>query len=371
MPAENKKKYRAERIIAYVVEILKRHGVPEKKASLTASVLVEADLRGIFSHGINTLDLLILPSLREGGADPLALPEDRTRNKKYPIRHIDAHGDLGHPVAFQAVEMVKDLAREYGLGKVYVFNANHFGIAAVYSEKICAEKDLAGRVTCTTPAVVIPYGGKKARLGTNLVCWSIPHQKGVVTIDMATTIHAVSGILKALVEGKTLPFPVLDKGRKETVDPRKFKDPDDFLRKGAMIPLGGIGKGGADAGYKGTGLAMLIELDSVIGGGFSGYVNPTVHDKRRWIRQSFEAWRIDTYSKRKDVLKHITETIEEIRKNQGSGMLLPGEMEIRKREVSLREGIPYLPEMIKRLEIIGKAAGLEGIEKINKKISFR
>lgn len=351
-------KHKPDVIKNYVRRILERNGVPAEKAKITSDVLVEADIRGIFSHGINNLDLLVISSIKEGGTDPKASLEDKTRNKKFPIRHLDAHDALAHPAAMEAVDLVKKLARKHGYGKVYVYNANHFGAAAIYSEKICAEKDLAGRITSTSPNIVKPYGGKRNRLGTNLISWSMPYDKGIVTIDMATTIHAVSSILKAIVEGTPLPFPVYDKEGKETTDPQKFDGTEDFLEKGSMIPLGGLGKDKADAGYKGTGLAMLIELDSVIGNGFSGYVNPNIHDKRRRIRQSFEAWRIDTLFPQDETLRHISDTIKDIKNKQGNAMLLPGEKEARQRERSLQEGIPYSSQQIERLEKLGQDVGL-------------
>lgn len=358
----NEVKYKTEVVKDYVRKILKNHGVPPEEAEVSSSVLVEADMRGIFSHGINSLDMLLLRSIREGGTDPKAVPEDRTRDRTYPIRHIDARGGLGHPVAMKAVDTVKSLARENGFGKVYVFNANHFGVAAVFSERICEEKDLSGRVICTTPAVVKPYGGERNRLGTNLISWSIPYPEGVITIDMSTTIHAISSILKAFLEKMALPFPIFDQDGKETIDSGRFTGPDDFLEKGSMIPLGGLGKGEADVGYKGTGLGILIELDSVIGGGSSSYISPIFHDQRRWIRQIFEAWRIDTLLPKEEALQSIARTVSDIKNEQGKNMLLPGEKEARKRKESLQKGIPYSAIQIERLERIGQEARLGKLE---------
>jgi L-2-hydroxycarboxylate dehydrogenase (NAD+) len=180
-------KVRPDAVKSYVCSILEGYGVPAEKAHITSDVLVEADMRGIFSHGVNQLDIMIVPSLIKGGINPAAVAEDKTRNPNFPIRHIDAHGDLGYSVAMDAVSQVKEIARKHGYAKIYVFNANHFGAAGVYSEAICQEKDLSGRVMCTTSAVVKPFGGTKSRLGTNLICWSIPYHHGIVTIDMATT----------------------------------------------------------------------------------------------------------------------------------------------------------------------------------------
>jgi LDH2 family malate/lactate/ureidoglycolate dehydrogenase len=350
--------YKPGIIQAYVKDLLIRQGIPQRKANITAKVLVEADMRGIFSHGINSLDLILIDSVKQGGTDPNAIAEDKTRNLDFPIRHVDAHGDLGHPTAMDAVEMVKELARKHGYGKVYVANTNHFGIGAIYTEEICAEKDLSGRVTCTTPSLVKPYGGEKKRLGTNVIAWSIPYDRGIVTIDMATTIHAVSGVLRALIERTPIPFPVYDPSGMKTADPQAFDGIEDFLKRGSMIPLGSMGEHGADAGYKGTGLAMLIELDNVIGSKSSTYVDPLSDDDKRRIRQTFEAWRIDTLLAQNEALAYISETISDIKSRQGKGMLLPGEKETIQREKSQKFGIPYTKPQIVRLEKLGHAVGL-------------
>jgi LDH2 family malate/lactate/ureidoglycolate dehydrogenase len=350
--------YQPEVIRSYVRELLIRYRIPSSKAQITADVLVEADMRGIFSHGINSLDVIVINSIKKGGTDPNAEVEDKTRNPEFPIRHWDAHGDLGHPMAMDAVETVKELARRSGYGKVYVANANHFGIGAIYTEKICAEKDLSGRVTSTTPSVVKPYGGEKKRLGTNVIAWSIPYDRGFVTIDMATTIHAVSGVLRALIEKTPLPFPVYDPSGQKTIDPQVFDGFVDFLKRGSMIPLGGMGERGANVGYKGTGLAMLIELDNVLGAGDSTYIEPLLEDEKRRIRQTFEAWRIDTLFEQDDALKHISKTIADIKIHQGENMLLPGEKEAIHRENALEHGVPYTAIQIKRLENLGRTVDL-------------
>ena len=205
------KKYQTQKIRNYVQKILEGNDVLPVKARVVADVLIEADLRGIYSHGINNLDILIINSIKAGGTNPKAIPIDITKNKNLCIRHINAMGDLGGYTAMKAVKLVKAMARKYGMGKVYITNANHFGALAIYSEEIAKDKDLAGRVTCTTPSVMKPFGGTKNRLGTNPLSISIPYDQGVVTIDMATTVHAMSGINKAIIENTTFPFQLIHK----------------------------------------------------------------------------------------------------------------------------------------------------------------
>jgi LDH2 family malate/lactate/ureidoglycolate dehydrogenase len=358
--------YEVGRVRDYVARIVESHGVGPSKARTVADVLVEADLRGIWSHGINNLDLLVISAIERAGAYPEAVVEDVTTVSTPAVRHLDAHGDLGACSAMVATDLVKEMATNYGLAKVYVHNANHFGAGAIYTERICADGDLAGRVTCTTPSLTIPHGGRRKRLGTNLICWSVPYDGGFVTIDMATTVHSASGVVKAIVEGSPLPFPVYDPAGEETLDSTVFAGPDDFLARGAMIPLGGLATKLAGersgAGYKGSGLAILIELDSVIGGGFSTYIDPTVHDEGRWIRQTFEAWRIDTLYSTERAIAEISRTVKDIRNHGGRGMLLPGESELRQRRIALERGIHYAPVQIGRLESLGAAVGLPALQ---------
>ena len=125
-----------------------------------------------------------------------------------------------------------------------------------------------------------------------------------------------------------------------------------------MIPLGGMGEGGADAGYKGTGLAMLIELDNVIGAGVSSYIEPLVDDEKRRIRQTFEAWRIDTLFEQDEALAHISQTLSDIKSRQGDDMLFPGEKEAIQRDIALKHGIPYTAVQIARLERMGQSVDL-------------
>jgi LDH2 family malate/lactate/ureidoglycolate dehydrogenase len=144
----------------------------------------------------------------------------------------------------------------------------------------------------------------------------------------------------------------------KTSDPLEFDGYKDFLKRGSMIPLGGMGQEGADAGYKGTGLAILIELDNVVGGGASSSIEPLLEDAKRRVRQTFEAWRIDTLFEHKEVLVHISKTISDMKSHQGKDMLLPGEKESIQRERSLQNGIPYADVQIARLEKLGRGVGL-------------
>jgi LDH2 family malate/lactate/ureidoglycolate dehydrogenase len=348
------KLYDSDAVKEYVCQILFRRGVPEKKADIVSNALVEADMREIFSHGLNILDELIIQSIMQGGTIPDAEPIDITYTQDSPIRHLDANGGLGYPIAMHACEIVKDLAREHGMARVYVTNTNHFGIGAIYSEEIAKDKDLVGEVTCTTPSMVIPYGGNEKRLGTNVFSGSVPYDKGIITIDMATTVHAANPITKAIGDGRPLPFPVFTERGDLTIEAGYFKGSQDFLLRGSVPPLGALGRGQGDkgdAGYKGSGLAIFIELLGVLAGGFSTKISPIIHTGDRRIRQTFEACRIDTLSGDNSIaLEEISKTVRDLRKSGDKNMLLPGEKEHRARQRALERGIEYQNKDIERLE---------------------
>ncbi|HJO93918.1 MAG TPA: Ldh family oxidoreductase [Victivallales bacterium] len=358
-------KYDHKLIELYTCQILEKYNIPSNKAKISAKILVEADLRGIFSHGINNIETYVIKAIENGGLILNAESEDINPDNKFSIRHIDANGELGHCSAMFAVNYVKKLARKYGYGKVYVSNANHFGAAGIYSEEICKEKDLSGRVCCTTLSCTVPYGGNKKRLGTNPLAWSIPYNDGIITIDMATTTHAISGLAKAVIERFQLPFPAYDNEGNEILDSSIFSSVEDFYNNSSMVPLGALGREKskkADAGYKGTGLATLIELDSVIGSGPSTFINPTNMNVNRRIHQTFEAWRVDTCFSKKTALNNISKTIKDIRQYGGDSMLMPGEKEHITRRISIENGIPYTNEQINRFNNIRKNLGLSTID---------
>ena len=357
-----RKLYEPDTVRKWIEAVFVKSGYSGARARDSACVLVEADMRGIFSHGVNSLDGTILPSVRAGGTLPRARCIDVTKNKTSSIRHLDARSGPGHSAAFKAVDMVKKLARRRGMARVYVHNVNHFGATGIFSERICADKDLEGRAYCNTSLHERLPGGSKPSLGTNPLAWSFPYNDGIVTIDMATTMHAASGVCKAIHQNhKTLPCTVLDKRGRRTTDPRSFDGVHDFLTKGSLLPVGAqAGRGhteGDDIGYKGRGLGILIALLCSTGVSDMMRVSATTYDKRRTVVHVFEASRIDAAVPLQQALDQLSEVVAFLRE-RGPEMLLPGQKEAEARERSLREGIRYEAGQIRRLVKTGKEAGV-------------
>lgn len=71
---------------------------------------------------------------------------------------------------------------------------------------------------------------------------------------------------------------------------------------------------------------------------------------------------MDTFLPKEKALQSISDTVSNIKNKQRGSMLLPGEKEARKRKKALREGIPFSPKQVERLERLGKKIGLGKLE---------
>jgi ureidoglycolate dehydrogenase (NAD+) len=97
-------------------------------------------------------------------------------------------------------------------------------------------------------SVVVPHGGKRKYFGTNPVSFAFARKSGEpVCLDMATSQVAWNKVLNARIEGRELdPGIAVDEDGVPTTDAQKAR---------AGIPLGG-----PIYGYKGYGLAFVIDL---------------------------------------------------------------------------------------------------------------
>ena len=356
--------YSVESVHKFAVKVLMKSSFPEKAAEAIAFALLEADKRGVFSHGLagglgleEVVKRLALFASVDSQAEPIILPQ------KYPtLAVIDAKRAPGHLSSLIAVDLVKKIARNLGIGKVVVKNANHFGAACVWSSKIAEDGDLIGAVTCTTAAIVKPMGddpngldytigaGREVRTGTNPLAISIPHKEGILTMDMALTKLAVSYFLKALKTGEMTKIPeyLADENYQSSMNPKELigtREGKQFF-KGSIFPLGST-----HSGYKGDVLLRMIEVDHSLGGGAIKRVNAGSIDPNRRISLAFQAQAIDFHYTKEDARNRVRELMLDYElKYFGSASRWPGDRAEAAYEYSVKEGIPYSQEQIDMLK---------------------
>ena len=368
---DTREHFKVSDIQKFSVEVLIKSGYPEASAKATAHALLEADKRGIFSHGLaggtgleESVKGIGLFSTVDPKAEPEILPQ------KYPaLAVIDAHGAPGHITSMKAVHLLEKLARKNGIAKVYVCEGNHFGAAGVWSEMIAAQGDLIGTVTCTTSALVKPMGddpkgldytkgaGTEVRIGTNPIAVSVPHKDGIMTVDMALTRMAANYCIKAYKTGEMLTIPeyVADKDYKSTLDPKEFIVTENSGEQhliGSIFPLGST-----QAGYKGDALLRMIEVEhSVYGGPIEKL---TVGEKKQRVSLAFQAQVVDCHYTEEEARNRVRELmIDYESKYFGKATRWPGDRSKEAFDYSMKEGIPFSDGQIEMLKRATKHVGL-------------
>ncbi len=337
-------------LTGFATEVIRSLGAPEDRARIAAEVLVAADMRGISSHGVagGTGLTELLHRTRAGAIDIRAVPEIR-RKPGWAVAAMDAKGGLGPSAAMEAAHLAGDLAEQYGVGRVHVCDANHFGAACVYVEALL-ERGLAARCTSTSGAWMIPYGGNRVRLGTTPIAWGMPCSGGAVVIDMATTQRSVSPAFRAAKAGEPIPR---DYFRNKDGNILEGIVSPDRLVEGSVLPLGG-----ERFGYKGSGLNILIELDNVLGGGSLERIPSMRETPVCRVSHVFEAWRIDFLFPEEEARRRVEAAVRDIRAHGGPGMLLPGEREARRKADAEKRGIPYERSQWETLDLLSGETGI-------------
>jgi len=337
-------------LTAFARDVIISLGASETRALTTAEALVAADLRGISSHGVSGGTGLteLVQRTRAGAINIDAAPEVQ-RKTGWAVASMNANGGLGPAAAMEAAQLAGDLANQFGVGRVHVYDANHFGAACVYVEALL-ERGLAARCTSTSGAWMIPYGGNRVRLGTTPIAWGMPVGNEAVVIDMATTQRAVSPAFRAAKAGEPIPRDYFrDKAGKVL---EGIVSPDRLV-EGSVLPLGG-----EQFGYKGSGLNILIELDNVIGGGSLERIPSMRENPVCRVSQVFEAWRIDFLYPQEEARKRLGDAIADIRAHGGDEMLLPGEREARRKADAEKRGIPYEKSQWETLRSLSEQTGI-------------
>lgn len=240
-----------------IISVLTSWGMAAEPAAVTANVMVETDLRGVDSHGINMLRQYD-ETLRRGALNIKA--ETKILRERATTALLDADRGLGHPVSVQAMEMAIEKARENDVGIVCVTNSHHFGAAGYYAE-LAAHAGMIGIVTTSTRGIsLVPTRGTQAVLGTNPFAFAAPAGKHPpLVLDFATTVAAVNKVRVKKLREQPLPEGWVNDG-----DGRVITDPSEaiaiFDRRtvGGLNPVGGAGE--TLGGHKGYGLAIFSHI---------------------------------------------------------------------------------------------------------------
>jgi LDH2 family malate/lactate/ureidoglycolate dehydrogenase len=346
---------RPEALRAWTADLVGSVGTPADVAADVAEILVASDRRGIPSHGTARLpNYLALVSA--GVMDPAARPVAEV--ERAALVRYDAGNGWGHHACRVAIDRAIELATTAGSALVVLRNSNHYGIAGWYALRAAAAGMIGMSLSNTSP-LVAPTRARVPMLGTNPIAIAAPAGRfGAVCLDMATsTIPRGRIVVEARRGGRLLPGWAIDAEGRPALTP-------DAALAGALMPLGGAE---ATAGYKGYGLALIVDmLTGVLAGATSGpsIIGLFSTDAPSDLGQAF--WVIDPavldgtggpFEKRLEALCDALIAAPTAPDAPGR-VLIPGEPEAAAERLTERRGVVIDGRHHASLVALGTAAGL-------------
>lgn len=160
------------------------------------------------------------------------------------------------------MELAIEKAKKFGIGMVSAKGSNHYGICGYYT-LMATEKGLIGFSCTNTSPLLVPTRSNQTALGTNPLSFAMKTNNDEFVLDMATTAVALGKIEIAVTKEQQIP-----EGWALGNDGKITKNAAEALDNVKLMPLGGTE---CNSGYKGYGLATMVELlCGILSGGAYG-----------------------------------------------------------------------------------------------------
>ncbi|WP_192258238.1 Ldh family oxidoreductase [Mesorhizobium caraganae] len=318
-----------DRLTRICMALLKAAGASEDEAQAVATGCVNANLAGHDSHGVIAIPSYI-DSVKAGDIVPGA---EWTIERESPTTAvIDGHWGFGFHVNTKAMALAIEKAKTANVAACTVFRQSHVGRLAAYP-LMAANAGMIGLAAADSGNLrkyVAPFGGREARLGTNPISIAVPSNlKAPFLLDMATSAVAAGKLDLAIARGEEIP-----KGWLIDAEGRPTTDPRDYCKGGVLLPLGGT------EGYKGSGLAAIVELlcGLLTGPGFG--VEPSGRENFGCFMAVFNVAAFRPLDKFKKDVADFARHLKSAAPSEGSsGVFYPGEIGYLCEQVRTANGI--------------------------------
>jgi LDH2 family malate/lactate/ureidoglycolate dehydrogenase len=247
--AESRARHGAAALIKFAEALLLAAGMPRDRAHDVADILVEADLLGHDTHGLQLL-ATYLQHIEAGQmkleGEPITLADHGA------VLTWDGQRLPGPWLVLRAMEIAIGKAKIYGSGTVTIGRSHHIACLAAYLRR-ATDQGLVMLLLSSAPggASVAPHGGLRPVFSPSPIAIGFPAGDAPVLVDVSTSITTNMLTRRLHKEGKRLPQHwLIDENGEPSDDPAILQAP----RRGTILPLGGL-----DAGHKGYGLALLVE----------------------------------------------------------------------------------------------------------------
>ncbi|HEY3108370.1 MAG TPA: Ldh family oxidoreductase [Chloroflexota bacterium] len=323
-----------------VAAMFHKVGMPKDDAAFMGQCLVDADLRGVHSHGTR-YTVTYIRNLQKGAWNPT--PNIRIERDRHATAVIDADRSAGHLSSRRAMQLAIEKAKQYGTATVVVRNSSHCGALAYYTQ-MAADAGCIGFASTTAGRLMAPFGGVEKIIALNPLSWAAPTDKPwAVDLDMATSVIAGSKLGMAIEKGEKIPLGwALDAQGNPTDDPAA-------ALKGTLLPVGGP---------KGYGMSVVLDI-------ISGVLSGATFGKGLGGPGGghfFQATDIEAFVPLDEFKRRMGELVDQIKRSQlapgSTGIFLPGEIEHGNKTRRVKEGIPMTAGVMDEIEAVAAELGV-------------
>lgn len=336
---------------SFAHQVLVANNVPDSHAGIITKCLVQADLRGVDTHGTNRIPSY-MKRIRQKVLDPAASPD---LQQITPIAAlVDGKNTFGFVSAHKAMQRAVEMAQEFGLGLVSVKHSNHYGMSAWIVQQAIDAGMMSLVFTNSSPALPV-WGGMSKLMGVSpLACGAPAGKERPFILDMAPSIAARGKIYRALRRGEKIPTDwALDGEGNITDDPARALE-------GVMLPMGGP---------KGSALSVMMDVFSGVfsGSAFAGHVTgPYDPSKPADVGHFIMAIKPDLFVSLDDFkerMDYLYQRVVGSDKMAGVDRIYyPGEIEQITMEKRVAEGIPFTEAEIEALNSEAALVGVQGLK---------
>ena len=242
---------------AFASTLLEKSGLAKTRADCVAEMLLEGDLLGHTTHGLQLLGAY-LGEIEKGEMATSGEPEivsDHGGAQVWDGRYLP-----GPWLMARAIDALIERVAAHKLATLVVRRSHHIGCLAAYPKR-ATDRGLVLVIMCSDPSVVsvAPFGSSRRLYTPNPIAagWPTAGDPVILDVSMSTTSNGL--VARRHNHGGKLDGDwLIDSHGRATADPAvMYADPP-----GALQPLGGT-----DLGYKGFALGLLVEtLTAALGG---------------------------------------------------------------------------------------------------------
>jgi len=333
-------KIQFDELLAKTRALFEMAGLCTEHAVVAAEAICTASLRGTDSHGIRLLPHY-LEAINTGRIDPKKRFEFTQTSSG--TGRLNANHGMAHAAVAEAMDHAIGLAERAGVGFVAVTCSNHCGAMAYYALRACS-RDMIGFAFTNATAKLKTFNASIPFFGINPICMAAPMlNETPFCYDAAPSIMPSNRIKMLKEKGELLPPDVAaDEAGDMTNEPSMAR---------MLLPLGG-----KIAGYKGYGMAMLVDvLCSLLTGMPAGRDVSTMYPadggvigEKRYLGQFVGAIKIGSFEDPLNFKRRLQEIADAVRAMPADAdaktpVMIPGDPEKRKAEKRILKGIP-IPE---------------------------